>query len=353
MHPGSIPGEASNLPPVSQTMADRSSPAPGPQPRHGGGLVDAARLHGIPLEDWLDLSTGINPHAFPLPPFAPDDLHRLPDPAALRDLIAVARRASAAPADAAVLAVPGSDLALRLIPLLFPRGSIAVLSPTYSGHAEAWDAAGHAVRRVADISQALDAASIIVLANPNNPDGRTFTPERLAAIGQQHTLIVDEAFCDLAPEASVVPMIGPRTIVLRSFGKFFGLAGLRLGFVIGDRGLLAPLERLLGDWPVSGPAIAAGRLALADTAWQAATRTRLAAERARLDSLLRSVGYAIIEGTDLFRSVITPDAAALHLDLARRGIWTRIFAEDPTRIRIGIPPEGGFERLERAVSARA
>ncbi|MCX5515089.1 threonine-phosphate decarboxylase [Kaistia algarum] len=335
-------------------MAHRLPSLPGETPRHGGALIAASRAYGIAAADWLDLSTGINPLAYPLKPFDRDDVARLPDPERLASLIDAARQAYGARPDTEILPVGGTDLAIRLLPMLVPPSAVAILSPTYSGHGEAWRDAGHRVLAVRDLRSALAAAPIVVLANPNNPDGRTHEAAELVAAATDgavgRLLIVDEAFCDLTPEISLIPQLPNGTLVLRSFGKFYGLAGLRLGFVVGSGATVERLRRVLGDWPVSGPAIAAGTAALADEPWQAATRERLALDRLRLDAALFAHDLDRIEGTDLFRTVHTPLAADLHVELARRGVWTRIFDAETDRIRIGLPARDAFGRWESALA---
>lgn len=327
-------------------------------PRHGGALAAASERYGVAVADWLDLSTGINPHPYPVPAFAPADFHRLPDPAGLVALVDIARGGYGVPKASAVAAVPGSDFALRLLPLLCPAGDVAVLSPTYSGHAEAWRLAGRTVSGVASLEEGARHATIVVVVNPNNPDGRTFEPDALVSTARNlaargGVLIVDEAFGDVAPALGVLPQsAGERIVVLRSFGKFYGLAGLRLGFVIGPDDIVGRLNALVGDWPVSGPAITLGCQALQDAAWQGETRIRLRAARLRLESLFRQSELEVVGGTDLFVLVDTPQAIAVHESLARQGIWTRIFADQPGRIRFGLPDEIGFTRLEKALARR-
>lgn len=324
-------------------------------PRHGGALVSASERYGVALGDWLDLSTGINPHPYPLPKFADADFHRLPEPAALDDLVATARAAYGAGAGLMMAPVPGSDLALRLLPLLGPAGDVAIVAPTYSGHAEAWRSMGRAVHDAASLEEGVARASLVVIVNPNNPDGRSVAPEILLDAAERLAkrgglLIVDEAFADIAPALSVIPHLRKQPIlVLRSFGKFYGLAGLRLGFVVGAGETVGRLKALVGDWPVSGPAITLGRKALADSDWQSATRERLHEARMRLTALLTAAGLEIEGGTDLFVLLRTPSAIAIHEALARRGIWTRIFADQPGRIRIGLPPDEEFGRLTIAL----
>ncbi len=324
-------------------------------PRHGGALAAAAARHGIAVADWLDLSTGINPTPYPAAPIAATDLARLPDPSLLASLLSAARSAYEVAPAALIAALPGSDLGLRLLPLLVPTARVAVLQPTYSGHAEAWSRAGHAVSAVASF-EAAASADVVVLANPNNPDGRRLGPDRilaaLADLPEHGLLVVDEAFADLEPGLSLAPHLADeRLVVLRSFGKFYGLAGLRLGFALGTGGVIQRLAGLIGDWPLSGPAITIGTGALDDTAWQTATRARLVLARGDLDDLLARHGLVVTGGTDLFRLVRSNDALALHQALAERGIWTRIFAHLPGLIRFGLPPADGFDRLARALGA--
>jgi cobalamin biosynthetic protein CobC len=328
-------------------------------PRHGGALAQASARHGVPIEAWLDLSTGINPHPYPCPPLADAAWHRLPDPAALASLVETARRAYGLSAGGAITATPGSDVALRLLPWLAPAGPVAILGPTYSGHAEAWRDIGAEVGVVTDVREVPASSRVVVVVNPNNPDGRITDPAALLALARRLAaadglLVVDEAFADVAAEASIVPHLGEAPIlVLRSFGKFYGLAGLRLGFALGHPPVVRRLGRLLGDWPVSGAAIAIGGVALADTAWQAGARERLRLGRERLSRLLAEAGLGLVGGTDLFVLAQTHDAAGLHEALAAQGLWTRIFADQPGRIRFGLPADDRFGQLAAALrSAR-
>jgi cobalamin biosynthetic protein CobC len=317
-------------------------------PAHGGDLAFARKAYGEPPEGWLDLSTGINPVPYLFAPalLTPDVLHRLPDRAALAGLEAAACAAYHVPERARLVAVPGSEIAIRLMPRLAPPGAPAfLLAPIYGGHRAAWP---HGTP-VATPDAVPDGA-VAVLANPNNPDGRVLLPSALAALARRSALvIVDEAFADVAPEASLATLLPENVLVLRSVGKFYGLAGVRLGFVIGAGDMIVRVGAMLGDWAVSGPAIAIGTAALADTGWRDATRARLRADAAALRALLAAHGLAVAGGTDLFALVATADARALHRALAERGIWTRAFAENPAWLRIGLPG-AGFARLERALS---
>ena len=316
---------------------------------HGGRLA-LARAAFPGSADWIDLSTGISPWLYP----AHTDtnmLHRLPEPGALAGLEAAA--AGMFGSDPALtIAVPGSDIALRLLGQVLAALGInapAVVGPGYSGHMAMWGTA----TMVSGLATAGHDA--LVLARPNNPDGASVDYGALAAAAraladQQGWLIVDEAFADAGTAASIAAARWPATIVLRSFGKFFGLAGLRLGIVIAPPVVAGPLRRLLGDWPVSGPAIAIGTAAYRDHGWQAMQRQRLAQAADRLDAVLAAAGLHVGGGTSCFRLIETTDAPALFVRLARHGILTRPFADAPQRLRIGLPADDGqFDRLAAAL----
>lgn len=309
---------------------------------HGGRLGAAARLFPQAPGPWIDLSTGISPWSYPVELSSRSDWTRLPEPEAVARLEAAAAAAFGAPYPEEVVAVPGSDIAIRLLPQLLRPKQAHYLAPIYSGHRAAWPDARPVTQ------EKMDGAALLILANPNNPDGRAIDPEALRALPGQ--LIVDEAFADASPEVSLAPNRW-RAIVLRSFGKFFGLAGLRLGFVLADRPLAGRLRALLGDWPVSAPAIGIATAAYEDKDWQAAHRARLYDASGRLDTVLRSAGLAIAGGTPLFRLVRTEGAPGLFRHLAQAGVLVRPFAEDFTALRFGLPGDQlHWQRLERALA---
>lgn len=320
---------------------------------HGGDIGTARGLFPDAPEPWLDLSTGINPIPYPLPPVPASAWQRLPAKTEEEALRAAARAAYRVPAAAGIVAAPGTQILIELLPLLAPGAArVAVVGPTYGEHARAWRKAGHEVTDIADPAAA--DAEVVVLVNPNNPDGRIMAPERLVALGQSLAargglLVVDEAFADFDGAASLVPLLPPATVVLRSFGKTYGLAGLRLGFAIAEPGLAQVLADRLGPWAVAGPALHVGAQALADVAWlQAAARDR-AADAARLDRLLDRVGK-VAGGTRLFRLLETTEAPALFARLGRAGIYVRRFQDQPNRLRFGLPAtEADWSRLEAAL----
>ncbi|MFC0409363.1 threonine-phosphate decarboxylase CobD [Roseomonas elaeocarpi] len=322
---------------------------------HGGSLAAArARFPEAP-EPWIDLSTGINPWPYPVPPLPPESWARLPEPTAQARLEAAAARAFGLRDPAAVVAAPGTQLLIGLLPRLIPAAAVGVLTPTYNEHAASWAAAGARVVPCAEPA-ALARHPVGVLCNPNNPDGRRHDPAALLGLAaRMPLLVVDEAFADMedAPGLSLAPSL-PREglVVLRSFGKAYGLAGLRLGFALAPPRLAARLREALGPWCVSGPALAIGTAALGDEDWRRDAARRCAAAATRLDRLLETSGLEIVGGTSLFRLARHPEAVAIHDRLGRAGIHIRRFAAMPDRLRFGLPPdEPAWSRLAAALTA--
>jgi cobalamin biosynthetic protein CobC len=298
--------------------------------RHGGRITAAEALFPHAPRPWLDLSTGINPRPYPAPALTWRNLARLPEPEALAALEAAAATVFGV-APTRVAATPGTEAALRLLPRLLGARSVALSPPIYGGHLEAWRAIGAEIVIGQD-----DPAEARVAVNPNNPDGRSLSAETLLAAAQTGWMIVDEAFADPHPEASVAAQAGGKLVVLRSFGKFYGLPGLRLGFVLAEPTLAAQIRQAFGEWPVSNGAILAGNAAYADAAWRERTRKRLRRDRARLDRLLERAGLTVLGGTDLFRLAQAADAETLFLSLCECGVLCRPF-DQTNLLRFGLP----------------
>jgi cobalamin biosynthetic protein CobC len=312
---------------------------------HGGGLIAARRRYPDAPEPWIDLSTGINPIAYPLPKLPPEAFTRLPERQAVTALEATAAAAYGAPDPAMVVAAPGTQSLIHLLPRLIPARRVAVVGPTYAEHAAAWALTGAEVSAVATLAEAGD-ADVVVVCNPNNPDGRLHEPALLAAV--RGLLVVDEAFGDLDGN-SLVPSLST-AIVLRSFGKTYGLAGIRLGFAVTAPALADRIREALGPWAVSGPALHVGTLALADAAWREAAAARLAAASRRLDTMLTAGSCAVIGGTRLFRLAAHDRAASIADRLGHAGILVRSFADQPRWLRFGIPgSETQWHRLADAM----
>lgn len=308
---------------------------------HGGGIDAAAARFGGRRDAWIDLSTGINPVPYPLPTLPADAWTALPDRTALTHLTDAARRFWQVPPKAAVLAVPGASAAIARVPLLAAKGRVHIPGPTYNEHAASFRAEGW---RTTENPAEADAT---VHVHPNNPDGR-YWPANAPTGGLR---IIDESFCDVAPHRSLIAQAThPGTLILKSFGKFWGLAGVRLGFVIGDPNLIARLSEMLGPWSVAGPALAIGATALDDADWAVATRDRLAADTGRLDAMMTDAGAGLIGGTTLFRLYRVAEATGWQDRLARQHIWSRVFPYDPTWLRLGLPSADGWSRLAEALT---
>ncbi|WJW75155.1 threonine-phosphate decarboxylase CobD [Thiohalobacter sp. IOR34] len=316
---------------------------------HGGRLNVAARRYGIPREAWLDLSTGINPCGWPVPELPAAVWQRLPE-----DDDGLAAAAAAYYGGGPPLAVAGSQAAIQILPRLRPAGRVAVLSPGYAEHAAAWRVAGHAVIEVPaeGIAALLERIKVLVLINPNNPTGTRFAADQLLAWHQRLAarggwLVVDEAFMDAEPGDSLVAAAGrPGLVVLRSLGKFFGLAGARVGFLFAEAALQRALAARLGPWAVAAPAREVARRALADGDWQARTRQRLGRDALRLAALLRAHGLPPAGGTALFQWLPHPRAAELAEAFARQAVLVRHF-EAPASLRFGLPGTAAdWARLE-------
>jgi cobalamin biosynthesis protein CobC len=321
---------------------------------HGGALEVARRLAPHAPEPWIDLSTGINPRAYPLPDLEPEAWSRLPEREALLKLEAAAAHRYGVAAES-VVAGPGSQALIQALAHIMPRGAAGALAPAYGGFTAAFAAAGARLieaRRLKD----MDDLDVAIVVNPNNPDGRIIPRAELKALHERlarrgGVLMVDEAFADFDGQQSLAPMLPARgAVVLRSFGKAYGLAGLRLGFALASPDIVAPLRAGSGPWPVSGPAIAIGIRALADSDWLEATRARLGKEAPRLDALLLKADCRVIGGTRLFRLAAHDDARTIFERLIAAGILVRPFADERTWLRFGIPgDETAWERLAAAL----
>lgn len=314
-------------------------------PRDHGGGIDAAVAHyGGDRDAWIDLSTGINPCPWPLETTAlpKGSWTALPDQAAAQALEDAARSLWQVPEGIGILAAPGASALIARLPGLAQPGRVHVAQPTYNEHAAAFTLHGWEVLSAPD-----GPVQARVIVHPNNPTGAWADPAQLSGVP---LVVVDESFCDIAPERSLLPHL-PRKggIVLKSFGKFWGLAGLRLGFAIGDPAMLAQLRDAMGPWAVSGPALSIGAAALADRAWAEATRKRLAADGLRLDRMMERAGAVRAGGTDLFRLYLVDSAADWQTRLAQAHIWSRIFPWSDKLIRLGMPAPQDWTRVETAL----
>ncbi|MCT4655005.1 MAG: threonine-phosphate decarboxylase CobD [Cohaesibacter sp.] len=309
---------------------------------HGGNIDQAIQLFGGAPESWLDLSTGINRLPYPLPHLPSHCWTDLPTQKAKASLIKAAQKAYGT--KAALTPLAGAQAAIQMLPRQKlmqsgPESSARILTPTYNEHEICARAAGWTVTHAQTLDE-LRGADLAIVVNPNNPDGQCHKPQDLLALANDvGTLIVDESFCDPRPDLSITPFVGEQRnlYVLRSFGKFFGLAGLRLGFILGHEQDIAAIESWTGPWPVSGAAIEIGKKALEDKNWASETISRLHDDCVQMDALAKEAGWQLVGGCELFRLYHTQDAAASQQALARSAIWSRIFPWSPTLVRLGLP----------------
>lgn len=321
---------------------------------HGGNLDEAISLYGGKRADWLDLSTGINPVPWPVPPISDAAWTRLPESSTLARLLAEARRFYDVHPENGIVAAAGAQALIQILPMMTQQGEVRVLSPTYNEHAATFrNYESFTVREMVEADW-LEGSDVAVIVNPNNPGGRRIEPELLQALAVGvKWLIVDEAFADPRPDLSLCSQELPANIVvLRSFGKFFGLAGVRLGFAVGHPQTTARIGSILGPWATSGPALEIGTAALADHQWIDRTRNRLGNDYNRLKRILETAGADFVGGTDLFVTIRTPDADLMHRHLADRRIWVRAFDGKPDWLRFGLPgSEDGWDQLTGAMKA--
>ncbi len=327
---------------------------------HGGALDLVQQRFPNAPSPWIDLSTGINPWPYPNTRISPDALAHLPTKTLYETCQSTMAHAIGVRPEHVAL-VPGSELLIRLLPTILPVETIAVLTPTYGDHAQVWRAAGRTVIETTDPLSLADQVDAIVICQPNNPDGRVFSQEAIqTAMARLRRnsgwLIVDEAYADLTPELSQAPYVNRGgLIVLRSFGKFFGLAGVRLGGMVAPPSVLSLLRQNLGEWPVSGAALEIGARAYADLSWQDQTRRALKQARLALDATLAKKNVKVISGTDLFRYAETDgNAHAVWTHLARNGIYVRRFASSQDHLRLGLPKDqDSRERVQAALNLLA
>lgn len=326
--------------------------------KHGGDLTEAiARYGGTPLT-WLDLSTGINPRPWPIPQALPESAwQRLPSRADAEALLDAARKTYSVPDGVDLAAAAGTEALIQWLPHLAAPGPVAIVGPTYGEYAAAWRNAGRAVIAIDHLDACPDNVVHAVVVNPNNPNGRVTNRPALARAATRLKarggwLIVDEAFGDVDPAISAVALCADLPVlILRSFGKFYGLAGLRLGFAVGAPDMIAGIATALGPWAVSGPALLIGAAALADQPWADGMRCALKQQACALDDVLVKAGFSIVGGTSLFRLGQHQQALKLHVALAKQHIWCRSFDWADDLLRFGLPPDAaGLRRLAAALS---
>jgi len=324
---------------------------------HGGDLNWAKNHFGSDGPIWIDISTGINPNPYPVPDLPQTTWARLPETAQEEALLKAARNYYVAPDTSNIVACPGTQSALQQIPFLRQKSIVSIVSPTYAEHANCWKLAGHEVIEASSLCDVTTATDVVVVVSPNNPTGTIADKLKLKSLQKDLSakggwLIVDEAFMDMTPSQSATHYLPQEnTLILKSFGKFFGLAGLRLGFVLGDKSIVSQINSKLGPWAISGIASHIGKIAFEDKNWSQSTREKLKLDSQRLQSLLLQVDLTILGNTDLFTLVSDPAARSLFTHLCNNRILTRPFPERPEHLRFGLPAgEENWQRLSVALS---
>jgi cobalamin biosynthetic protein CobC len=324
---------------------------------HGGNLAAAAKQYDIPLEDWLDLSTGINPDGYPIAGIPAAAWQKLP----LED-DGLIEAACAYYGCQFALPSAGSQAALQILPQLRAASKVAMPKLMYQEHANAWQANGHEVIKFDFFpdEKIVEQVDVLLLCNPNNPTATKFSVAELlswhvALAARGGWLVVDEAFMDATPERSIAKYTHLEGLfALRSLGKFFGLAGARVGFLLAEERMLKQMQEAIGPWSITGPSRLIAKQALLDKGWQEKARIQLAENSQKLAKLLTQYHLTPMSGTALFQFVPTRNAQALQQHLAQQGIWIRLFSDAPglsagAAVRFGLPPEDGWERLESAL----
>jgi cobalamin biosynthetic protein CobC len=336
-------------------------------PLHGGDIQAASEVFDIPLAQWIDLSTGINPDGYSVPEIPSQFFARLP----CDDYPPLRQAARAYYQVQALLPGAGSQIFKETIPRLFEQSCrVAIPDVGYQEHRRCWLACGHRIVeydgfKPASLGALIEAGAVdcAVVVHPNNPtaatiDIATLDRWRQRLLQSDGLLIVDEAFADCAESNSSLQLDDHEgVIVLRSLGKFFGLAGLRVGFALGDSERLQQLKSLRGLWSVSGVSQYVAALALADQTWQQQAQLQIAVNSDSLYQLLGSYFPAHqLRQSSLFVSLLLPqaEAIALYMGLAQRAILVRFCALNDSSqalLRFGLPAADNVEQHQRFVAA--
>lgn len=323
---------------------------------HGGDLTDAGQRYGTQAPAWVDLSTGINPTPYPIPDITSAAWHRLPAAELETNLLKSARNYYNLSDNAALIAAAGTQSLIQILPYLKDPTEVAIITPTYAEHQICWQRAGHRITECNSLTDVPDTCTIVILVAPNNPTGTVYDIDDLTELSKKlpprgGLLVIDEAFMDVSPDYSFGSALpGTGVIVLKSFGKFFGLAGVRLGFAAGDHNLITQLKDRLGPWAVSGVAMEVALKAFNDTRWITQTRNRLAADRKRLENMLSKAHLTVLGGTDLFSYVRAEQALQMYEHLCQNHILIRPFANTPDKLRFGHPASANdWDRLAEAL----
>lgn len=315
--------------------------------KHGGNIDEAIIDYGGHEVDWIDLSTGINPECYPIPKFSDTDWRDLPTVTEIRKLESLI--SSQFKTFSSVMLTPGSQIAINLLPMLFKKQIVGILEPTYSDYFVSFANAGFKVYSCKNLKE-LFKSKIAILVNPNNPDGKNYDVKDLIVLSKKvNVLIVDESFVEASETSSIISYINQETnniIVIKSFGKLYGLAGLRLGFVFSGRSLIKEFKKVFSFWPVSKVSIKIASKAVIDSKWMIRTQIKLKKKAKILDDIMKSIDFELVGGTNLFRLYSTPNSLSSQKFLAKKFIWSRIFSYSEKWLRLGIPSDDDLKKVQ-------
>ncbi|MBL1417744.1 MAG: threonine-phosphate decarboxylase [Moritella sp.] len=337
---------------------------------HGGQLQQVALQYARPIAEWLDLSTGISPTSYPIPSIPTSVWQQLPQPS--QSLITAAKHYYGTDN---IVATSGSQAVIKQLPSIFKQhvaeqfiseqstGTSTVWLPLvgYKEHERAWREQGFTIQQYTQLptSAQLTANCIVVVINPNNPTGELFTRNTLLALLDniqtlKGWLILDEAFMDVVePSQSIIAHTdNPHLLVLRSVGKFFGLAGIRLGFLSAHPQWLQALEKLSSPWEVNGPAQYITEIALMDRQWQQQQLLSLTALSATLELLLMTTFDCPVAGSALFKTIRLDNAPEVYILLCQQGVYVRL-CDEQNALRFGIPDQNGLVKLAKVLQQLA
>lgn len=315
--------------------------------KHGGNIDKAISIYGGKVNDWIDLSTGINPDCYPIPKFSNTDWRNLPTLTEIEKLESLIK--SEFNTFSSVMLTPGSQIAISLLPTLLKKQIVGIIEPTYSDYFESFENAGFKVCSCSNIQELLK-SKIAIIVNPNNPDGKNYDIKDLLLLSEKvNLLIVDESFIEASNTSSIISYIKQKTnniIVIKSFGKLYGLAGLRLGFVFSGEGFISKFKKIFSFWPVSKVSIKIASRAIKDKKWMINTQIKLKKKTIILDEIMKSINFKLIGGTNLFRLYSTPNSISSHRFLAKKFIWSRIFSYSRKWLRLGIPSDEDLKKVK-------
>ena len=317
--------------------------------QHGGDIDLAIKKYGGERKNWIDLSTGINRTSYPWQESVNVHLRDLPGSKLLMSLEETASRAYKIAVGTDTVASSGAQQIINLLPLYLKKyNSVAILGPTYNEYESAFKSSNVRTKMVSEISD-LYCSDIAIIVNPNNPTGKEIAEEALDELSKKvRILIIDESF-KMFSSRKIQKL--DNVIQINSLGKFFGLAGLRLGFVSGPSDFIKSVRNMLGPWPISSLAAEIGLVALNDKIWISEMEKILLAASNALHEVCNSKNWKLVGKTNLFHTYAISNCLEVEEQFAAHGIWVRTFDYSETWVRLGIPTsECELTRVKQALN---